>query len=183
MARGKCDPWATTDKPRTDSTANYGARSVSTSVELAEEVDSGTDLPVQIIVVYKSGRLDNLIGERLKNFLARMNTPRTGRHATTERTSTLRLWRLNVPMSMQQESKYLIDEEVLNEAKSKGLIVSDPVAAGKALNYVAEYYKTDSAGKLMHGADGRLIRATSAEYNPYRRPAPAGDGATAQSST
>jgi hypothetical protein len=123
------------------------------------------DPPVQIRITYESGREDILTREEIDGdnpILKRLINIRTVR----------RFWRLN--SATVSDPVYYTDEEVLLKATHEGLKTTDPVEAGKAMNYVAKFYLTGPDGEPLE-RDGKWVEAAPSDLGAYR---PAGSSAS-----
>lgn len=173
----------------TDTTRTAGSTSQPVTPDQVrpstEGANRATDPLKYIVGIHESGLPEILTGERLSEVLASLNAPRAGRHTAILRTGRVdRFWQLVTPTGVQRKTISLYnDKQIVEKATGEGFKLSSPLEAGKALGYVHIYCRVDSDGKIIRGKDGKYIEATKAEYDAYRRPDPASDGATAQSNT
>ena len=129
------DLWAT-EEPSTVRTRTIPTPAPARSSGTTTWTD---DPPVQVRITHASGKeevimageinADNPVIKRLVNIRP-----------------IRRFWRLNLTVS---NPVYYTDEEIILKADHEGLKTSDPVEAGKAMNFIAEYYLTDGAGEPL----------------------------------
>ena len=134
MRKKRRDLWATDDEFVVPARTTETTQATRTTQRVASE-----DPPVRLTITYASGRESVFMREEIS-----ADNPEIKALANIR--PFQRFWRLNLAI---ENPKYHSDEQILDKAREEGIKTSDPVVAGEALNYIAEYYTVNTRGERV----------------------------------